>query len=122
MQSGTSIAQKTNAVNQSVNASVSSPDKNPFKFIEQALTEAKQKIAKMQQTPQILESLPDVSCLSRLITVCEQNDKKKKYLKAENKLLRENLKRMSENVNILIEKMNQEQARKQRSLHGGNQS
>jgi hypothetical protein len=29
---------------------------------------------------------------------------------------------MSENVNILIEKMNQEQARKQRSLHGGNQS
>jgi len=47
----------------------------------------------MQQTPQILESLPD-------------NDKKKKYLKAENKLLRENLKRMSDNVNILIEKMN----------------
>ncbi len=36
----------------------------------------------------------------------EQNDKKKKYLKAENKLLRENLKRMSDNVNILIEKMN----------------
>lgn len=35
-----------------------------------------------------------------------QNDKKKKYLKAENKLLRENLKRMSDNVNILIEKMN----------------
>jgi len=29
---------------------------------------------------------------------------------------------MSENVNILIEKMNQEQARKQRGLHGGNQS
>jgi len=26
-----------------------------------ALTEAKQKIAKMQQTPQILEALPDVS-------------------------------------------------------------
>ena len=57
-----------------------------------------------------------------LINLREQNDKKKKYLKAENKLLRENLKRMSENVNILIEKMNQEQARKQRSLHGGNQS
>ena len=29
-------------------------------------------------------------------------------MKAENKLLRENLKRMSDNVNILIEKMNQE--------------
>jgi len=27
-------------------------------------------------------------------------------LKAENKLLRENLKRMSDNVNVLIEKMN----------------
>lgn len=39
----------------------SAADRNPFKFIEQALTEAKQKIAKMQQTPQILESLPDVS-------------------------------------------------------------
>lgn len=43
-------------------------------------------------------------------------------MKAENKLLRENLKRMSENVNILIEKMNQEQARKQRGLNGNNQS
>jgi hypothetical protein len=34
------------------------------------------------------------------------NDKKKKFLRAENKLLRENLKRMSDNVNVLIEKMN----------------
>jgi hypothetical protein len=29
-------------------------------------------------------------------------------LRAENKLLRENLKRMSDNVNVLIEKMNSE--------------
>ena len=36
-------------------------------------------------------------------------------MKAENKLLRENLKRMSENVNILIEKMNHEQARKSKA-------
>jgi hypothetical protein len=36
-------------------------------------------------------------------------------LKAENKLLRENLKRMSENVKILIEKMNHEQARKSKA-------
>ena len=34
---------------------------NPFKFIEMALTEAKLKIEKMKSTPQILESLPDVS-------------------------------------------------------------
>jgi len=47
----------------------------------------------MKNTPQILESLPD-------------EEKKKKFLKAENKLLRENLKRMSDNVNVLIEKMN----------------
>jgi hypothetical protein len=36
-------------------------DRNPFKFIEQALTEAKGKIEKMKQTPVILEQLPDVS-------------------------------------------------------------
>ena len=34
---------------------------NPFRFIEQALNEAKSKIEKMKNTPQILESLPDVS-------------------------------------------------------------
>ena len=74
---------------------------NPFRFIEAALNEAKSKIEKMKNTPQILESLPD-------------DEKKKKYLKAENKLLRENLKRMSDNVNVLIEKMNQESMRKRR--------
>ena len=74
---------------------------NPFRFIEAALNEAKTKIEKMKNTPQILESLPD-------------EDKKKKFLKAENKLLRENLKRMSDNVNVLIEKMNQESMKKRR--------
>ena len=34
---------------------------NPFRFIEDALNEAKAKIEKMKATPQILESLPDVS-------------------------------------------------------------
>lgn len=34
-------------------------------------------------------------------------DKKKKFLKNENKQLREQLKNMSSNVNLLIEKMNQ---------------
>ena len=34
---------------------------NPFTFIETALIEAKQKIEKMKATPQILESLTDVS-------------------------------------------------------------
>jgi hypothetical protein len=41
-------------------------------------------------------------------------------LKAENKLLRENLKRMSDNVNVLIEKMNQESMKKRRGPAGGN--
>ena len=80
---------------------------NPFKFIELALNEAKQKIDKMKSTPQVLESLTDVSkwfFINKLF--CDQNDKKKKFLRAENKLLRENLKRMSDNVNVLIEKMN----------------
>ena len=36
-------------------------EKNPFQFIEAALIEAKQKIEKMKATPQILESLTDVS-------------------------------------------------------------
>ena len=79
---------------------------NPFRFIEQALNEAKSKIEKMKNTPQILESLPD-------------EDKKKKFLKAENKLLRENLKRMSDNVNVLIEKMNQESLKKRRGGGAG---
>jgi len=38
-------------------------------------------------------------------------------LKAENKLLRENLKRMSDNVNVLIEKMNQESMRKKKAAN-----
>ena len=79
---------------------------NPFRFIEAALNEAKSKIEKMKNTPQILESLPD-------------DEKKKKFLKAENKLLRENLKRMSDNVNVLIEKMNQESLKKRRPAGGG---
>ena len=49
-----------------------------------------------------------------------QDEKKKKFLKAENKLLRENLKRMSDNVNVLIEKMNQESMKKRRAAGGPN--
>jgi uncharacterized phage infection (PIP) family protein YhgE len=45
--------------------------------------------------------------------------KKKKFLKSENKQLRDQLKKMSENVNLLIEKMNQETLKKKR-LQGGN--
>ena len=36
------------------------------------------------------------------------NTEKKRLLKAENKYLQDNMKQMSENVNLLIEKMNQE--------------
>jgi hypothetical protein len=52
------------------------PSENPFKFIEQALTEAKGKIAKMQQTPQILESLPDVRISSNLL-LCNRMKKRR---------------------------------------------
>jgi hypothetical protein len=44
-------------------------------------------------------------------------DKKKKYLKGENRLLRDQLKLMSENVNLLIEKMNEETLKKKK--YGG---
>jgi hypothetical protein len=47
----------------------------------------------MRDTPKLIETLGD-------------NTKKKKYLKAENKQLRDQLKKMSENVNLLIDKMN----------------
>lgn len=43
-----------------------------------------------------------------------QNAKKKKFLKSENKQLRDQLKKMSENVNLLIDKMNQESLRKKK--------
>jgi len=46
----------------SLEASTAGPQAtNPFRFIEAALNEAKAKIEKMKNTPQILESLPDVS-------------------------------------------------------------
>lgn len=44
--------------------------------------------------------------------------KKKKFLKSENKQLRDQLKKMSENVNLLIEKMNQETLRKKKFAQG----
>jgi cell shape-determining protein MreC len=72
--------------------------RNPFKFMTQTIEDTKQKMDKMKKTPQVLDALP-------------QNDQRKKYLKAENKLLRESLKKMSENVNILLDKMNAEQLR-----------
>ena len=51
----------------SVSAAMNPDDRNPFKFIESALTEAKAKIEKMKATPKILESLPDVSTFSRMV-------------------------------------------------------
>jgi predicted nuclease with TOPRIM domain len=83
--------------------------RNPYKFMQETIDEAKLKIEKMQQTPQILDSLTE-------------NDHRKKYLKAENKLLRESLKRMSDNVNTLIEKMNQESFKKEKLLQSPNKN
>ena len=70
-------------------------DRNPYQFIEKALGNAKDKLAKMKNSKNFVESLTDT-------------DKKKKYLKSENKQLRDQLKGMSDNVNALIQKMNQE--------------
>lgn len=67
---------------------------------------AKQRLNEMKNTQQIVESLTD-------------NQKKKTYLKTENKILRDQLKSMSDNVNLLIEKMNQESLRKRKYLGPG---
>lgn len=63
----------------------------------------------MKQTPQLIEGMSD-------------NEMKKKHLKLENKALRDQLKTMSDNVNTLIERMNQETLRKKKYLGpvGGN--
>jgi len=81
-------------------------ERNPYQFIEKALMQAKGRLNQMKSTPQIVESLTD-------------NDKKKRYLKNENKQLRDQLKSMSDNVNLLIEKMNQETLRKRKYLGAG---
>jgi hypothetical protein len=38
-------------------------ERNPYKFIEKVLVEAKGKLEKMKGTPQLLETLTDVSML-----------------------------------------------------------
>lgn len=83
-------------------------ERNPYKFIEKTLIDARQKLEKMRDTPKLIETLGD-------------NTKKKKFLKAENKQLRDQLKKMSENVNLLIDKMNQESLKKKRVpiINGG---
>ena len=72
--------------------------RNPFKLIENAIHEAKTKIYRMQA--------------SKIVHQIPSSVEKKKLVQAENKLLREHLKSMSDNVNILIEKMNQESLKK----------
>ena len=57
----------------------------------------------MKQTPALIEGMSD-------------NEMKKKHLKLENKALRDQLKTMSDNVNLLIERMNQETLRKKKYL------
>ena len=62
----------------------------------------------MKNTKSIVETLTD-------------NEKKKQYLKSENKQLRDQLKSMSDNVNKLIDKMNQESLKKKMYLGPGGQ-
>jgi cysteinyl-tRNA synthetase len=81
-------------------------ERNPYQFIEKALAQAKDKLDKMKGTKNFIESLTD-------------NEKKKRYLKNENKQLRDQLKAMSDNVNLLIEKMNHEALRKKKMEKDG---
>lgn len=76
-------------------------DRNPYQFIEKALVNAKEKLTKMKNNKNFVDSLTD-------------NGKKKTYLKNENKQLRDQLKGMSDNVNALITKMNQETLKKKK--------
>ena len=78
-------------------------ERNPYRFIEQALMQAKERLARMKGTPTIIESMTD-------------NEGKKRYLKNENKQLRDQLKTMSDSVNQLIEKMNHEALRRKKYL------
>ena len=63
----------------------------------------------MKGTPTIIESMTD-------------NDAKKRYLKNENRQLRDQLKTMGDNVNQLIEKMNHEALRRKKFAGGAAQS
>ena len=81
-------------INLSLDLSIPEIQRNPFKFIESAIKEAKEKISSMETS----DKLSKVS----------SNYDKKKILKAENRYLQEKMRKMSENVNFLIEKMNQE--------------
>ena len=80
------------SINLSLDLSIPEIQRNPFKFIESAIKEAKEKISSMETS----DKLSKVS----------SNYDKKKILKAENRYLQEKMRKMSENVNFLIEKMN----------------
>lgn len=77
-------------------------ERNPYKFIERVIEEGRTKLEKMKGTSHTIETLSDVNITFKFL----QNAKKKQFLKSENKQLRDELKKMSENVNLLIEKMN----------------
>ena len=77
-------------------------ERNPYKFIERVIEEGRAKLEKMKGTSHTIETLSDVNITFKFL----QNAKKKQFLKSENKQLRDELKKMSENVNLLIEKMN----------------
>ena len=51
-------------------------ERNPYRFIEQALAQAKERLGKMKNTPAYIEGMDDP-------------DMKKRYLKNENKALRD---------------------------------
>ena len=76
---------------------------NPFKFIESALKDAKARILKTNINEELIDNVPD-------------REEQKKILQAENRMLRQNLKRMSGNVNALIEKMKEQSLKKTKGM------
>jgi len=74
---------------------------NPYNAIDVTLKVAKEKLAIIKAKSSQLDEI-------------DSPDRKKKFLKNENKQLRDQLATMSDNVNLLIEQMNKETLRKRR--------
>ena len=76
--------------------------KNQFREVDLDIQNAKMKLNEMKDTEQVLEEIDDP-------------ERQKKYLRQENIILREQLKKMSINVNKVIEFINKEALRKQKN-------
>ena len=79
-------------------AAAPKPVQDPFRHMQDSIAETKAKIQKMAQTSDVLAAMPD-------------NQTRKKFLTAENKVLRSSLQKMSSHLNSLLSKVQQENSR-----------